>query len=78
MSAVLRLYASRDRGPTLLVVQTADGAISITWQHRVDPHELVKARACGSASKPWRDVLDAVTSAVDCQSAIITYPAGER
>lgn len=74
MSAVLRLYTGRQRGPTTLVLPTSDGDLTIVWPLRVDPHELAKAQACGSARKPWRDVLDAVSDAVDCAGAEVKAP----
>lgn len=78
MSAVLDLYARRERGSTRLELPTAEGTLTITWTWHVDPHELAKARACGDQRKPWRDVLDAVSNAVDCSGADIVGPPVER
>jgi hypothetical protein len=74
MSAVLRLYQRRARGSTTLVLATANGSLEITWSWDVDPHELAKARACGHREMPWKQVLDAVTKAVDCEGAKIVGP----
>jgi hypothetical protein len=74
MSAVLDLYERRERGPTTLELPTAEGTLTITWRWKVDPHELAKARACGHRETPWRQVLDAVSKAIDCERAEVVGP----
>lgn len=74
MSAVLDLYERRERGTTTLEIATADGPLTITWPWRVEMHELAKASACMDILRPWRDVLEAVSNAVDCQGASVEGP----
>ena len=71
--AVLDLYARRE-GRAQLELVTADGPLRITFPWRVDAHEITKARACGNAKRPWREVLDAVSDVVDCSGADVTGP----
>lgn len=69
MSEVLRIYATRRSGPTEIRLASQEGAIVIAWPYRVDPHELAKIRGLGHASTPAAEVLDRVTSTIDCQGA---------
>ena len=78
MSAVLDLYALRQRAPSRVELETADGPLVITWSWTVDRHELEKVRRCARKSKPWKDVLDAVLDVVDCRNASIESPGGSR
>jgi hypothetical protein len=74
MSAVLDLLERRERHPTTLVLPTANGPLAITWTWNVDKHELAKARSCGDKDRPWREVLNAVTKAIDCEGASVEGP----
>lgn len=78
MSAVLHLYALREGQPTTVLLETADGPLSITWSWAVDRHEIEKVRRCSSAKSPWRAVLEDASDAVDCQNATIVAPDGGR
>lgn len=74
MGAVLDLLVQRESGPSRLVIDTADGVLTIVWPHSVDKHELAKARALSSSREPWRVVLERVSDVVDCQGATVTGP----
>lgn len=73
-SAAMNISARRTRGTTRLELHTADGQLTIAWPWKVDDHEVSKACACGSPKRPWREVLEAVSSIVDCQGADVEHP----